>query len=77
MKVMNLISLLVLPAVIALNPDSFLAEIAGEDVSGSPLAWVVAGVSLAVLLGAIVFSKRSGNVAFTDHDESHKASEEV
>ena len=77
MKVMNLISLLVLPAVIALNPDSALSEFAGEDVSSSPLAWVVAGVSLAVLLGAIMFSKRSGNVAFTDHDEAHMATDEV
>jgi K(+)-stimulated pyrophosphate-energized sodium pump len=71
MKVMNLISLLVLPAVIALNPDSILADLAGEDASGSAMTWVVAGVSLVVLLGAIVFSKRSGNVAFTDHDEAH------
>jgi K(+)-stimulated pyrophosphate-energized sodium pump len=67
MKVMNLISLLVLPAVIALNPPN-IGTSAGESASG--LTWLVAGVSLVLLLGAIVFSKRSHNVGFTDHDES-------
>jgi len=60
MKVMNLISLLVLPAVIALNPESSLRAFGGDELTGSPLAWVVAAVALLVLLAAIVFSKRSG-----------------
>ena len=63
MKVMNLISLLVLPAVIALNPESSLVDFGGEELTGSGMTWVVAGVALVVLLGAIVFSKRSGSGA--------------
>ncbi|MCC5952093.1 MAG: sodium-translocating pyrophosphatase [Acidimicrobiia bacterium] len=56
MKVMNLISLLVLPAVVALNPPD-LENVVGE---GSSMAWVVAAACLIVLIGAILFSKRSG-----------------
>ncbi len=43
-KVMNLVSLLILPAVISLGDNSF--------------RFIIAGVSLIVLLGAIAFSKR-------------------
>ena len=45
-KVMNLISLLILPAVISL-----------EDNTG--LRYAIAGVALVVLIGAVAFSKRS------------------
>jgi K(+)-stimulated pyrophosphate-energized sodium pump len=45
-KVMNLVSLLILPAVIALRHDT-----------GARLA--IAGVSLLILLGALAFSKRA------------------
>ena len=49
-KVMNLVSLLVLPAIISLQ--------------GNSVRFVVAGVALVVLLGAIAFSKRSaGSIA--------------
>jgi K(+)-stimulated pyrophosphate-energized sodium pump len=51
-KVMNLVSLLVLPAVLSL-----------EDDDGARLA--IAGVSLVVLLGAITYSKRSGSTLIT------------
>ncbi len=68
MKVMNLISLLVLPAVIALNPDSALQAFGGDELTGSALAWVVAAVALVVLLGAIVFSKRSGSGAVASNE---------
>ena len=51
-KVMNLVSLLVLPAVLSL-----------EDDDGARLA--IAGVSLVVLLGAITYSKRSGTTLIT------------
>jgi K(+)-stimulated pyrophosphate-energized sodium pump len=56
-KVMNLVSLLILPAIISLSnvsPDNVL--------SSTPEAggYVVAAVALVVLLGAIAFSKRSG-----------------
>jgi K(+)-stimulated pyrophosphate-energized sodium pump len=43
-KVMNLVSLLVLPAIINLRD--------------SPLRFVIAGVALVVLAGAILYSKR-------------------
>jgi K(+)-stimulated pyrophosphate-energized sodium pump len=45
-KVMNLVSLLVLPAIIALDDNN-------------PARYTVAGVALVILIGAIVFSKRS------------------
>jgi K(+)-stimulated pyrophosphate-energized sodium pump len=47
-KVMNLISLLILPAVIALRD--------------SGARWVIAGVSLVILVGAIQWSRRSGGL---------------
>ena len=50
-KVMNLVALLVLPAVIALRHNN--------------MRFVIAGVSLVVLLAAIAFSKRKGG-AFTE-----------
>jgi len=56
-KVMNLVSLLILPAIINLsNIDS------DNILSTTPKAggYVIAAVALAVLLGAIAFSKRSG-----------------
>jgi len=56
-KVMNLVSLLILPAIINLsdvNPDNILST------TPEPAAYVIAAVALAVLLGAIAFSKRSG-----------------
>jgi K(+)-stimulated pyrophosphate-energized sodium pump len=56
-KVMNLVSLLILPAIINLsdiNPDNILST------TPEPGAYVIAAVALVVLLGAIAFSKRSG-----------------
>jgi hypothetical protein len=60
-----------------LNPDSVLSELAGEDVSSSPLAWVVAGVALVVLLGAIMFSKRSGGADFAQPAEASEPAQGV
>jgi K(+)-stimulated pyrophosphate-energized sodium pump len=51
-KVMNLVSLLVLPAVLSL-----------EDDDGARFA--IAGVSLIVLLGSITYSKRSATTLIT------------
>ena len=52
-KVMNLVSLLVLPAIISLEDES--------------IRFVIAGVSTVVLLGAIMFSKRdTGGIAATE-----------
>jgi len=49
-KVMNLVSLLMLPAIINWEP------LGGED--GNPVRYVVAGLALAVLIGAIIYSSR-------------------
>jgi len=61
-KVMNLVSLLILPAIIAMSNVSvhrdegrFLTTI---TTSPKPGAYLIAGVALVVLLGAILFSKR-------------------
>jgi K(+)-stimulated pyrophosphate-energized sodium pump len=61
-KVMNLISLLILPPVIAME---------GLDVGGSenPARFVIAGVALVVLIGAVAFSKRKA----TPMDEGAEA----
>jgi K(+)-stimulated pyrophosphate-energized sodium pump len=61
-KVMNLISLLILPPVIAME---------GLDVGGSenPARFVIAGVALIVLIGAVAFSKRKA----TPMDEGAEA----
>jgi K(+)-stimulated pyrophosphate-energized sodium pump len=56
-KVMNLVSLLLLPAIISLSDidsDNPLRS------TPEPAAYVIAAVALIVLLGAIAFSKRSG-----------------
>jgi K(+)-stimulated pyrophosphate-energized sodium pump len=56
-KVMNLVSLLLLPAIITLSdidPDNPLSS------TPEPAGYVIAAVALVVLLGAIAYSKRSG-----------------
>jgi K(+)-stimulated pyrophosphate-energized sodium pump len=56
-KVMNLVSLLLLPAIITLSdidPDNPLSS------TPEPGGYVIAAVALVVLLGAIAFSKRAG-----------------
>ncbi|HEX6425088.1 MAG TPA: sodium/proton-translocating pyrophosphatase, partial [Acidimicrobiales bacterium] len=55
-KVMNLVSLLILPAIISLSNigDNWL------DTTPKPAGYAVAAVALVVLLGAIAFSKREG-----------------
>jgi K(+)-stimulated pyrophosphate-energized sodium pump len=69
-KVMNLVSLLLLPAIINLsdidsdNPLSSTPE---------PAAYAIAAVALVVLLGAIAFSKRSGaGIASDDSGDSQR-----
>ncbi|MEO7557065.1 MAG: sodium/proton-translocating pyrophosphatase, partial [Acidimicrobiales bacterium] len=51
-KVMNLVSLLILPAVISLRDNN--------------VRYVIAGVGLAILVGAIAFSKRATNALDAD-----------
>ena len=61
-KVMNLVSLLVLPAIITLsdiNVDS-TGSVLTISTTPEPAGYAVAAVALAVLLGAIAFSKRGG-----------------
>jgi K(+)-stimulated pyrophosphate-energized sodium pump len=56
-KVMNLVSLLVLPAIISLS------EIDSENVlisTPEPAGYAIAGGALVVLIGAVAYSKRSG-----------------
>jgi K(+)-stimulated pyrophosphate-energized sodium pump len=59
-KVMNLVSLLILPAVISLRHDD--------------VRFVIAGAALVVLIGAVAFSKRRGG-AFAEESENFTAAE--
>jgi K(+)-stimulated pyrophosphate-energized sodium pump len=59
-KVMNLVSLLILPAVISLRHDD--------------VRYVIAGAGLVVLIGAVAFSKRKGG-AFAEESEQFVAAE--
>jgi K(+)-stimulated pyrophosphate-energized sodium pump len=59
-KVMNLVSLLILPAVISLR-----------DHTGARLA--IAGVALVILLGALAFSKRGSEAMDADAADSAPA----
>ncbi|HEX5615285.1 MAG TPA: sodium-translocating pyrophosphatase, partial [Acidimicrobiia bacterium] len=55
-KVMNLVSLLILPAIISLSdvdPDNPLVS------TPEPAGYAIAGAALVVLIGAVLFSKRS------------------
>ncbi|MEP1125459.1 MAG: sodium/proton-translocating pyrophosphatase [Ilumatobacter sp.] len=55
-KVMNLVSLLILPAIIALsNIDEDNPIVSSPE----PAGYAIAGVSLVVLIGAVLYSKRS------------------
>jgi K(+)-stimulated pyrophosphate-energized sodium pump len=59
-KVMNLVSLLMLPAIISVRNDD--------------IRFVVAGVALLVLIGAVAFSKRKGG-GFAEESENFVAAE--
>jgi K(+)-stimulated pyrophosphate-energized sodium pump len=59
-KVMNLVSLLILPAVISLRSDD--------------IRFAIAGAALVVLIGAVAFSKRKGG-AFGEESEQFVAAE--
>ena len=77
-KVMNLVSLLILPAIIAMSnvdvhrdENRFLTTISTTPTGG---AYVIAAVALVVLLGAILFSKREGaGIAGDSSDGDHAA----
>ncbi len=62
-KVMNLISLLILPAVIKLSHAEKIAQF--QD-SMKPLGIVVALIALAVVVGSIIFSKKQGSALDND-----------
>jgi K(+)-stimulated pyrophosphate-energized sodium pump len=60
-KVMNLVSLLILPAVISLSDVADHGDgLYWLKSTPQPAAYAIAGAALVVLLGAIAFSKRSG-----------------
>jgi mannose/fructose-specific phosphotransferase system component IIA len=61
--VINLVSLLILPAVISLRHND--------------VRFVIAGVSLVVLIGAILFSKRGGATLAADKVEQEVAAAAV
>jgi K(+)-stimulated pyrophosphate-energized sodium pump len=60
MKVMNLVSLLVLPAVVSLNPPDLpvLDELGITLDDPNPVTYLISLVGVAVLIGAIMFSKK-------------------
>jgi len=60
MKVMNLVSLLVLPAVVSLNPPELpaLKELGITLDDPNPITYVISLVGVAILVGAIMFSKK-------------------
>ena len=62
MKVMNLISLLVLPAVVALNPPTLplFEDVLNLD-DTNPATYLIALAGIVVLVGAITFSKRQSS----------------
>jgi K(+)-stimulated pyrophosphate-energized sodium pump len=60
-KVMNLVSLLILPAIIALSDIDEDNPIVS---SPEPAGYVIAGVSLVALVGAVLYSKRSTELEF-------------
>ena len=62
-KVMNLVSLLILPAVIKLSHAEKIAQF--QD-SMKPLGIVVALIALAVVVGSIIFSKKQGSALDND-----------
>jgi K(+)-stimulated pyrophosphate-energized sodium pump len=75
-KVMNLVSLLILPAVINLSNvhEDDGSQLFWLKSTPEPAAYAVAAVALAVLLGAIAFSKRSGaGIATGDDADSRPA----
>jgi K(+)-stimulated pyrophosphate-energized sodium pump len=63
-KVMNLVSLLILPAIIALsNIDEENPIVSSPEPGG----YAIAGVSLVVLIGAVMYSKRSTETEIEPH----------
>jgi K(+)-stimulated pyrophosphate-energized sodium pump len=63
-KVMNLVSLLILPAIIALSNIDEANPIVS---SPEPGGYAIAGVSLVVLIGAVMYSKRSTETEIEPH----------
>jgi K(+)-stimulated pyrophosphate-energized sodium pump len=69
-KVMNLVSLLILPAIIKLsNVDSDNPLVSTPESGG----YIVAGVALVVLVGAVAFSKRQSGTIATSEPAAERA----
>ncbi|MFB9659305.1 sodium-translocating pyrophosphatase [Glycomyces mayteni] len=56
LKVMNLVSLIIAPAVVVYTVDGV------GDEAGGPIRWIIAGLAVAALVTAIVVSKRRSSV---------------
>jgi len=69
-KVMNLVSLLILPAIISLSDISVdsVGSVLSISTTPEPAAYAVAAAALVVLLISIAFSKRGGAGIATDHE---------
>jgi len=75
-KVMNLVSLLILPAVINLSNVNESGEgLYWLKSTPEPAAYAIAAVALVVLLGAVAFSKRSGAGIVKDDLPSHNSTQ--
>ena len=69
MKVMTLVSLLVLPAVVSMNPPDLglvggVFELQLDD--PNPMTYVIAAIGIVVLIGAVTFSKRQSSQLTVD-----------
>ncbi len=72
-KVMNLVSLLILPAIISLSDIDEDNKLISRP---EPAGYVIAGAALVVLIGAILYSKRSGATVGGDVDIAHEEAAE-
>ncbi len=73
-KVMNLVALLVLPAIISLSNTDRIAEF--QD-SVKPASLLVAAIALLVVVGSIVYSKRQGSALELEAAGAEEAATEI
>ena len=73
-KVMNLVALLVLPAIISLSHTNKIAQF--QD-SMKPAGILVAAIALLVVVGSIVYSKRQGSALELEAAGAEEAATEI
>ncbi|SDD46346.1 sodium-translocating pyrophosphatase [Glycomyces harbinensis] len=71
LKVMNLVSLIIAPTVVV-----YTVEGVGEGADG-PVRWIIAGIAVAVLVGAILVSKRRSAVVESGESRAPEQRESV